>query len=345
MSIAVFPLRPLAAALAVLAFAGCAAESAPALPALAIAPDRVAVAGLSSGGYAAAQAHLALGERIDGVAVISAGPYGCAEGQLELALGPCMAGAPAGPDPERLAALARARMEAGALAPLASLAGDRVLVMHGRLDAAVAPAVGASALGFYRALAAGLPADAEVPVITGALDGDWAHLLPVREAGGDCAASASPWLGRCGVDAAGQVMQALFDVDAAPAEAAAGTLVAFDQRALASDGADPSMADTGWLYLPPACAAGEPCGLLVAFHGCEQSFEAVGEAFVRDAGFNRWADAARVAVLYPQARASFAPLNPKGCWDWWGYTGEAYDTRDGAQPRWLANALDALGAP
>lgn len=338
-------LRPLAAALALLALAGCAGEAAPPLPSLSIAPGRVAVAGLSSGGYQAAQAHLALGERIDGVAVLSAGPYGCAEGQLEVALGPCMAGAPAAPDAARLAARARERMDAGALAPLAAFAGDRVLVMHGAADATVAPAVGASALELYRALAGALPAGADAPVIDAALDGAWAHLLPVREAGGDCAVSASPWLGRCGVDAAGRVMQALFAIDAAPAEAAAGTLVAFDQRALADADHDPSMADTGWLYLPPACAAGEPCGLLVAFHGCEQSFEAVGEAFVRDAGFNRWADAARVAVLYPQARASFAPLNPKGCWDWWGYTGEAYDTRDGAQLRWLANALDAIGAP
>ncbi len=338
-------LRPLAAALALLALAGCAGEAAPALPALTIEPGRVAVAGLSSGGTLAAQAHLALGARIDGVAVIAAPPYGCAQGQLEVALGPCMAAAPAAPDPDQLAVLARARMDAGALDPLAAFAGDRVLVLHGAADTTVAPAVGASTLAFYRALAAGLPADATPPRIDGALDGAWAHLLPVREAGGDCAVSASPWLGRCGVDAAGRVVQALFDVEAAPAEAAAGTLVAFDQRALAADDADPSLADSGWLYLPPACAAGEPCGLLVAFHGCEQSVEAAGEAFVRDAGFNRWADAARVAVLYPQARASFAPLNPKGCWDWWGYTGEAYDTRDGAQLRWLANALDALGAP
>ena len=71
----------------------------------------------------------------------------------------------------------------------------------------------------------------------------------------------------------------------------------------------------------------------------------VGEAFVRDAGFNRWADVHRVAVLYPQVRSSYLPLNPKACWDWWGYTGEAYDTRDGAQLRWLAAALTALGAP
>jgi hypothetical protein len=50
-------------------------------------------------------------------------------------------------------------------------------------------------------------------------------------------------------------------------------------------------------------------------------------------------------VVYPQTRASFMPLNPKGCWDWWGYSGADYDTRNGVQLRWLANLVDALGIP
>ena len=69
----------------------------------------------------------------------------------------------------------------------------------------------------------------------------------------------------------------------------------------------------------------------------------VGEAFVRDAGYNRGADAASMVVLYPQVSASLVPLNPKGCWDWWGYTGADYDLRAGAQLQFLARILAALG--
>lgn len=105
------------------------------------------------------------------------------------------------------------------------------------------------------------------------------------------------------------------------------------------------MGATGYVYVPKACASGKRCALHVAFHGCSQSADVVGDAFVRDAGYNRWADVYNVVVLYPQARASMAPLNPKGCWDWWGYSGEGYDTREGAQMRWLANATAALGTP
>jgi hypothetical protein len=49
-------------------------------------------------------------------------------------------------------------------------------------------------------------------------------------------------------------------------------------------------------------------------------------------------------VLYPQAAKSmFMPLNPQGCWDWWGYTGADYATRDGAQLVTVRRMLEALG--
>ena len=87
------------------------------------------------------------------------------------------------------------------------------------------------------------------------------------------------------------------------------------------------------------------CGLRVAFHGGKQSTDAAGAACVRDAGFNRRADVGAVAVLYPQTRARFAPLNPQACRDWWGYSGADSDSRRGLQLRWLVNAVRARGWP
>jgi hypothetical protein len=49
--------------------------------------------------------------------------------------------------------------------------------------------------------------------------------------------------------------------------------------------------------------------------------------------------------LYPQvARSYIYPFNPKGCWDWWGYSGEDYATRDGAQLTSVHRMLIAVGA-
>ncbi|MCP4379638.1 MAG: hypothetical protein GY794_26155, partial [bacterium] len=70
----------------------------------------------------------------------------------------------------------------------------------------------------------------------------------------------------------------------------------------------------------------------VAFHGCEQNAEEIGDAFYRHAGYNEWADANRIIVLYPQTVATIGqPFNPKGCWDWWGYNGPEYAAKGGAQ--------------
>lgn len=322
--------------------AGCAAEPPLPLPALDLDPGRVAVAGLSSGAYMATQVHLAYSDRLRGAALLAGGPYGCAGASLETALGPCMVAEPYAPDPARLAGVVRERAAAGDIAPVAGLAGDAVYVLRGRADTVVAEAVTRSAHDVYAALAN------EAGGLSLRLDGerDFPHLMPTLDAGTDCATGGTPYLGRCGFDAAGDAMAWLFGpAPAAAADAAAGELRRFDQAPYAAPGTDPLMAAAGYLYLPPACAAGERCGLLVAFHGCEQNADKVGEAFVRDAGFNRWADVHRVAVLYPQVRSSYLPLNPKACWDWWGYTGDGYDTRRGAQPRWLAAAMTALGAP
>jgi poly(3-hydroxybutyrate) depolymerase len=331
--------RP-ALGLAALLLAACAAPAAPPLPRFAIDPARVAVVGLSSGAYMATQVHFAHSDRLAGAVLIAGGPYGCAGGQLETALGPCMKATPDAPDPARLAGLVRERAASGTLAPLAGLADDSVLVLHGRHDATVAPAVSRASLAVYEQLAA------EVPSLRLRFegDGDFGHVMPTPDAGVDCAAGGAPHLGACGIDAAGQALEWLFGRATVPAEAT-GELRRFDQDALREGEADPLLAEAGFLYVPPACAAGAACGALVVFHGCEQDAGRLGDRFAREAGFNRWADVHRLVVLYPQARSSYLPLNPKACWDWWGYTGPDYDTRRGAQLRWLASAMEALGAP
>jgi poly(3-hydroxybutyrate) depolymerase len=84
----------------------------------------------------------------------------------------------------------------------------------------------------------------------------------------------------------------------------------------------------------------------VALHGCRMSVEQIGERFVREAGYNRWADTNRLIVLYPQAIARYwGVYNPRGCWDWWGYTGSRYATKEGAQIRAVMGMVERLGAP
>jgi hypothetical protein len=38
-------------------------------------------------------------------------------------------------------------------------------------------------------------------------------------------------------------------------------------------------------------------------------------------------------------------MNPQGCWDWWGYTGHDFLTRDALQIRAVRKMLDTLAEP
>ncbi len=254
-----------------------------------------------------------------------------------------MKGVPA-PDVGALVASVGKRSAAGEIGALKDLAQARVYLLHGKDDVLVAPAVAEASARFYEQLRDGTPGLKNMQVHD---DGQraFAHNLPVAASGDDCDKSVAPYLGHCGFDAAGEIFAQMFGKPVRAATEASGELRTFGQDALRPDGADAFMAATGYAYLPPACLAGKPCGIVVAFHGCKQNADAVGKAFVEDAGFNRWADVYDVAVLYPQTRASFAPLNPQACWDWWGYSGADYDSRHGVQLRWLVNAVRALGLP
>ncbi len=321
---------------------GAHAAEAP-LPKLDIDASRTTVSGLSSGAYMAHQLHIAFSDHIAGAALIAGGPYHCAEGALETALTRCMMPAAGkGPDVAALEHYASAQAKAGKIAPLSGLAGDHVLILHGEADKTVAASLSTDIATLYRALT---PSAGKPLAVHEDLARAFTHTFPTLDAGAACDTATAPYVGKCGFDAAGEIFTQLYGKPTHAVAAASGELRTFDQDAYRDKGADALMSAKGYLYVPKACAAGTRCALHVAFHGCSQSADVVGEAFVRDAGYNRWADAYNVVVLYPQARASMAPLNPKGCWDWWGYSGENYDTRDGVQMRAVAGMSAALGAP
>ena len=295
------------------------------------------VSGLSSGAYMAVQFQVAHSSSVKGVGAVAGGPYYCAQGSLWTALYSCMTPGYFTPLPqvEGLRAEAERLASNGRIDPTAGLAAARAWLFTGTNDATVTRAVVEGLQAFYASYKAATVLVRDKPA---------GHAMPTEDAGEkDCAATGPPFINDCDYDAAGALLQHLLGTLTPPAAAPGGRLEPFDQRPFG--GYAISMDDEGYLYVPKACET-QRCRVHVAFHGCRQGRGEVGERFAREAGYNRWADTNRIVVLYPQAIARWWWIyNPKGCWDWWGYTGAQYHTKDGPQIRAVKAMTERLSAP
>jgi poly(3-hydroxybutyrate) depolymerase len=305
------------------------------LPALELDPTGTTVSGLSSGAYMAGQMHVAFSGAIGGAALVAGGPYFCAEGQVVLALQRCMSTLLGTPDVEALFALAQQHAASGAVDPLSNLADDRVYLFSGSEDTTVTRSVMDAAWAFYAM--AGLAAPnvlyrTEVPA---------GHAFLVEGAENSCGATASPFLNDCGIDMAGEILRQFYGELAAPAEADLSRLLTFDQSEFLPDPTSHGMAGIGFVYIPEACEQRGACRLHIAFAGCKQTPDHIGDLYARTAGFNRWAERNRLVILYPQSSVSSG--NPNGCWDWWGYDDLRYYTMFGRQTATVAAMSARLG--
>ena len=291
--------------------------------------SRISVSGVSAGAMMAGQLHLAHSSLFNGVAMISGGPWYCARGSMKRGLGPCMKGGDIGGE-QLIATLEQAAAD-GHVDALTNLQDDRAWFFHGTLDVAVVAEVSEAAVAFYKQI---LPEEA----VTYVDSVEAVHGFPTLATGVDCTEMSTPFLNACNYDAAGELLAALYG------ELEVGVAAAGELRDVPQPGADDAtMLEHAFVYVPESCAAGEACGLHVAFHGCQQSAEYVGDAFAAGAGYNEWAEANKLLVLYPQVASSrIAPLNPLGCWDWWGYTNEDYATKAGPQVTVVKATMDAL---
>ena len=330
------------------------AHGAPRLAGQAADVSALTVSGLSSGGYMAVQFHVAHSASVKGAGILAAGPYYCAEGSTWTAYYNCMTPRAFTPLPplSKLEAATAALEKAGRIDGTAHLAGARVWLFSGNRDRTVFPEVVSALADYYKHYidAADLRVVREQPA---------GHAIPsadpdVKHA---CGATESPYINRCTgkgtgapYDAAGALLAHLLGASPPVSARETGTLATFDQREFV-DGAPYaiSLADTGYVYVPEACRK-ERCRVHVAFHGCSQNADVVKTAFVRDAGYNRWGDAHRLIVLYPQTIARYGwgldgsfIFNPYACWDWWGYTGADYHTRTAPQIRAVEAMVERLG--
>jgi hypothetical protein len=91
----------------------------------------------------------------------------------------------------------------------------------------------------------------------------------------------------------------------------------------------------------------------VALHGCQQSTDKIGDKFVKNTGYSRWADTNSIIVLFPQTRtdntsrstaASGSLANANACWDWIGWYGANFAQKAGTQMAAIKAMVDRVSS-
>jgi len=333
---------------------GCERKSSSnALPPLGAKIDETSTSGISSGAYMAGQFEMAHAKIVKGAAIIAGGPYGCSESvyadtfpgpgmefiNLSKAVNGCMLnmlGAFGVADPDALAAKAKESAQEGEIDPIADVVTDRVYLFSGTADKIVMPSIVGAAARFYAAL--GVPADA-IKFIDAMPAG---HAFVTETYGEACDRTGEPYVVHCNYDQAGDLLKHIYGNLNPRATIPTGDWIEFDQRVYTHDLGNIGMAPTGVAYIPKSCRAEAGCRVHVAYHGCAQNRDKVGDTFIKEAGLDRWADTNRLIVLFPQTEVM--AFNPQACWDWWGYTGHDYLTRKAPQIEAVYRMLKALEA-
>jgi hypothetical protein len=335
-------------------FAPVLAAAAPALGAYNADINQSSISGISSGAFMAVQFGVAWSSIIKGVGVVAGGPYYCAQGtaidgllgNLQPALtatGPCMQGPP--PPLAPLIAKTDEWAKSGDIDDPRNIAHQRIYIFAGYNDTVVTPKIGEAAYRFYQHyLGSRDPGNVFFQDAVGA-----GHSQVTISYGLPCNANEGYYMDHCNYDQAGIILRHIYGALNPRNEAGlTGKLLTFDQSEMTSPAspASYSMADTGYVYVPATCANKEPCRVHIALHGCEQNYDTIQDRYIKHAGYNEWADANHLIILYPQTivgdPGQLEPQNPFGCWDWWGYTDFNYAVKAGRQIAAIKAMLDRL---
>lgn len=299
-------------------------------------PRRITVSGISAGGFMAHQLHIAYSDIFSGAGLIGSGPYYCAENSLSRAVSTGMR-ARSMMDIDHLVGIIAELERHGAIAPTANLANHKVWAFWGMNDTVVQKPVVDSLDALYRRYvnASNIHYVSDVVAPHAMITDNFGTASANKEQ--------APFINNCGYDAAGKLLEHL-NGKLKPRAQQVGEVAIFDQGEFLPGATWHSVSERGLVYVPTGALEGRTCKLHVALHGCGMHIDAIGQGYAQLAGYNEWAEANDIIVLYPQAKesVSFMVFNPKASWDWFGLDDRQYHTRAGRQMRMIARMVNRL---
>eukprot|EP00762_Andalucia_godoyi_P006607 ANDGO_05077.mRNA.1 type-like protein len=317
---------------AVLLVTAALASAAGSLTKLNIEANSVTVSGISAGAFSAVQFHVAYSKLVKGAGVVAGGPFYCAQGQVTTALTTCMA-APAMINVASLESAAKDMAKRGAIDPIENIKGAPVFIFSGSSDTVVQPGVVKANAKWYTDMGADVQTEFSINA---------QHSQVTNDYGSTCQYLGKPFVNNCNFDAAGAILNHVYGT-LGRGSLVEANLKTFDQSTyfptyIGLNG----LGRTGYIYIPTACSQGESCKLHFALHGCSMRYSDIGDAYVLHGGYNQWAEASNIVVVYPQFEANMLKSNPNACSDWFGTTGSNYAEKGGVQNEFFRNIVTAL---
>ena len=306
------------------------------------------VSGISSGGYFATQIQVAFSSIIKGAGIIAAGPFNCGADHVMMY---CMQ-----LKWPYITGVDNAIKWSGTerLDSVENLKKHRVYILSGNKDTTVITPVVDQLYDFYKNFMN------ETNIIYNT-EMNITHTFPTdfdSKLNSPCLISRSPYISNCGFDFVEAAFKHIYDDIGNKTVTPTGDWIHFNQTEFAENENphDIGLSKDGFLYVPKYCQQNftkeeEKCRLHVAFHGCEQNFVMVGEKFLLHTGYDRWADLNRMIVMFPQTFSDitfhFTPTNGflnnlNGCWDWLGWYGDHFQSKNGKQMSTIKKMLDRI---
>jgi poly(3-hydroxybutyrate) depolymerase len=292
--------------------------------------SQTSVSGLSSGAFMTVQFHIAFSDLMVGAGVIAGGPYYCAGCNepvpfVTTALTTCMSPMGGmGPDSKMLFSKAKEFERKRWIDKLNNLKDDRVYIFTGVNDQTVRQEVVKQTEQFYRLT--GIPVN-NIKYVKNVYAGH--SIITNNDDDVPCSETKAPYINDCDFFQSQDILRHIYGKLNPPAKQLSNGIIKFDQKSFFDSDDDfdrSSMSRYGYVYVPKSCEA-KTCKVHIVFHGCQQGYTKIGDDYYKTTGYNELADTNDIIVLYPQAEASM-PINPKGCWDWWGYSSEDSENPD-----------------
>lgn len=250
----------------------------------------ITVSGVSSGGFMAVQTHIAFSSEVTSVGVVAGGPYLCQNI-------PACTDHPDLINDDFLIAETVTLSETLMIDDVRHLRNSKAFLYSGSRDTVVDPRVVKKLEQYYSILGVNVSARYDI-----ASEHGW----PTLDHGTPCENLQTPFILKCNFS----FSQFMFgDKFSGP-----GNIIKIPQP----NGALFSMGEFAYVFIPDHVTKPE---VHVSFHGCEQTIGDIGLDYVKWSGLNDHG----MVVIYPQVIRT--PLNPYGCWDWWGYTGPNFATK------------------